>query len=253
MQLLEKIYNSRLTLKGLLSNEWDTSVINDISLKELEIMYNEQNDKSVTNSGCNVSLSNLKIPSHKLHIIYYNFPQLHLTGPKINKTCCDKLTAMYKQDGIEVDDEDTMFEKEDSLLIIINEPVTVNIQTNIETMYHKGLEELSSGINPILEKEMKENDFKMSKYYFRNVHIFFIDTLYRNLLSHELVPIHIPVRDKKEIQQILDDTNSLIHQLPIILRTDPIAKFIRLCPGNICKIIRNSEKSGESIYYRVCK
>jgi len=32
-----------------------------------------------------------------------------------------------------------------------------------------------------------------------------------------------------------------------------MAKLIRLCPGNICKIIRKSEKSGESIYYRVCK
>ena len=28
-----------------------------------------------------------------------------------------------------------------------------NIQTNIETMYHKGSRRLSSGINPILEKE----------------------------------------------------------------------------------------------------
>ena len=91
-------------------------------------MYNEQNDKSVMNKGCNVSLSNLKIPSHKLHIIYYNFPLTSFSRPKINKTCCDKLTAMYKQDGIEADDEDTMFEKEDSLLIIINEPVSENIK-----------------------------------------------------------------------------------------------------------------------------
>ena len=60
---------------------------------------------------------------------------------------------MYKQDGIEVDNEDDMFEKEDSLLIIINEPVSENIQSNIETMYHKGLENLSSGINPILKKK----------------------------------------------------------------------------------------------------
>ena len=251
MHLLEKVYNSRKTLKDILSNEWDTSIINDVSLKELEIMYNEQNDKSVMNSGCNITLSNLKIPSHKLHIIYYNFPQLHLTGPKINKTCCDKLTALYKQDGI--DNEDAMFEKEDSLLIIINEPVSENIQTNIETMYHKGLDELNGGLNPVLETEMKENNFEMNRYYFRNVHIFFIDTLYRNLLNHSLVPIHIPIRDKDEIKKILQETNSMIHQLPIILRTDPMAKLIRLCPGNICKIIRNSEKSGESIYYRVCK
>ncbi len=251
MHLLEKVYNSRKTLKDILSNEWDTSIINEVSLKELEIMYNEQNDKSVMNSGCNITLSNLKIPSHKLHIIYYNFPQLHLTGPKINKTCCDKLNALYKQDGI--DNEDAMFEKEDSLLIIINEPVSENIQKNIETMYHKGLDELNGGLNPVLETEMKENNFEMNRYYFRNVHIFFIDTLYRNLLNHSLVPIHIPIRDKDEIKKILQGTNSMIHQLPIILRTDPMAKLIRLCPGNICKIIRNSEKSGESIYYRVCK
>jgi DNA-directed RNA polymerase subunit H (RpoH/RPB5) len=253
MHLLEKVYNSRITLREVLSNEWDTSVINDVSLKELEVMYNQHNDKSVMNSGCNMSLTNLKIPSHKLHVIYYNFPQLHLTGTKINKTCCDKLTAMYKQDGIETDDEELMFEKEDSLLIIINEPVSENIQTNIEIMYNKGLEELSGGLDPVLEKEMKDNNFEMSKHYFRNVHIFFIDVLYRNLLRHELVPVHIPIRDKGEINQILQDTNSMIHQLPIILRTDPMAKLIRLCPGNICKIIRNSEKSGESIYYRVCK
>jgi DNA-directed RNA polymerase subunit H (RpoH/RPB5) len=253
MYLLEKVYNSRITLKETLSEEWSTDVINDVSMKELEIMYNNQNDKSIMGSGCNFTLTNLKIPSHKLHVIYYNFPQLHLTGPKINKTCCDKLTAMYKQDGIETDDEENMFEKEDSILVIINEPISENIETNIENMYHKGLDELRSGINPVLEKEMKENKFEMSKYYFRNVHIFFIDTLYRNIMSHDLVPTHLPIRDKDEINKILNDTNSLIHQLPVILRTDPIAKIIRLYPGNICKIIRKSEKSGESIYYRVCK
>ena len=58
---------------------------------------------------------------------------------------------MYKQEGIENDDEDNLFDKEDSLLVIINEPVVgENIQTNIETMYHKGLDELSGGLNPVL-------------------------------------------------------------------------------------------------------
>ena len=83
------------------------------------------------------------------------------------------------------------------ILVIINEPVSKNIQTNIETMYHKGLDELSSGINPVLENRNKDNNFEMTKYYFRNVHIFFIDTLYRNLLEHDLVPIHIPIRERR--------------------------------------------------------
>jgi DNA-directed RNA polymerase subunit H (RpoH/RPB5) len=251
MHLLEKVYNSRTTLKEILSNEWDTSTINDVSMKELEIMYNQNHDKALLQSGCNITLSNLKIPSHKLHIIYYNFPQLHLTGPKINKTCCDKLSAVYKQDGI--DNEDCLFEKEDSLFVIINEPVSENIQNNIENMYHKGMNELSNGLNPQIQKEMEQSGFHMNNYYFRNIHILYIDTLCRNLLNHQLVPKHIPIRDPDEIKDILIKTNSLITQLPSILRTDPISKLIRLCPGNICKIIRNSDKAGESIYYRLCK
>jgi hypothetical protein len=47
MHLLEKVYQSRLTLKDVLMSEWDTSVINDVSMKELEIMYNNQNDKTI--------------------------------------------------------------------------------------------------------------------------------------------------------------------------------------------------------------
>ena len=63
-------------------------------------------------------MDNKALPSHKLHVIYYNFPELHRTGTKINKSCCDKLTALYRNDGI--DGDYTPFEPEDSLLIIIN-------------------------------------------------------------------------------------------------------------------------------------
>ena len=43
MHLLEKIYNSRNTLRKILDNEWNTEEINDFSLKELEIMYKTEN------------------------------------------------------------------------------------------------------------------------------------------------------------------------------------------------------------------
>ena len=127
MHLLEKVHKSRATLKELLSNEWETDIINDVSLEELESIYNTQNDNSYINSGCNITLTNTHIPSHKLHIIYYNFPELHRDGTKINKTCCDKLTLLYKKEGFESDD--TIFEPEDSLLVIINEPVSESIHT----------------------------------------------------------------------------------------------------------------------------
>ena len=79
--------------------------------------------------------------------------------------------------------------------------------------------------------------------YFSNVHIFNIDELTFNKLEHRLVPCE-PIRKQDEIDKILQLTNSTEHQLPIILRTDNIAKLIRLCPGNICKI---SETCGYSV------
>ena len=60
MHLLEKVYNSRIQLKKLLSNEWSTDIIQDVSLKELEKMYETNNDNSYVKSGCNITLSNLK-------------------------------------------------------------------------------------------------------------------------------------------------------------------------------------------------
>jgi len=251
MHLLEKVYNSRIQLKKLLSNEWSTDIIQDVSLKELEKMYETNNDNSYVKSGCNITLSNLKIPSHKLHIIYYNFPELHRSGTKINKTCCDKLISYYKKEGFE---EEYLFEKEDSLLIIINEPVSESLEKNIENMFMKGQDELIRyDLSPSIKKEMKQNKFEMDNIYFRNVHIFHLDSLIVNLLEHRLVPKHEVIRDKDDIEIVFKNTNSNSQLLPVILRTDPMAKLLRICPGNLCKITRYSETCGESIYYRICK
>jgi len=251
MHLLEKVYNSRLQLKKLLSNEWSVEPIHDVSLKELGIMYEADNEDIYLDNGCNFTLTNLKIPSHKLHVIYYNFPELHRSGTKVNKTCCDKLLSYYEKEGFE---GDYLFEKEDSLLIIINLPVSESLEQNIENMYLKGQDELMKyGLTTEIRSQMKSNKFKMDKSYFRNIHIFHVDTLAIDVLSHRLVPKHEVIRDKKEIDTVFKMTNSNPQLLPVILRADPIAKLLRICPGNICKITRTSKTSGNSTYYRICK
>ena len=40
MDIVEKVNNSRYTLKEILSDEWDTSTIADLSRDEIEKMYN---------------------------------------------------------------------------------------------------------------------------------------------------------------------------------------------------------------------
>ncbi len=252
MHLLDKVYNSRNTLREILADEWNIEPIIDVSTKELEIMYTTKNDNHILDSGCNFTLTHKSLPSHKLHVIYYNFPELHRKGTKINKTCADKLISLYNKDGF--DNEDAIFEKEDSLLIIINEKISDSIKTSIENMYLKGQKELlMTEISEDIKKEIKKSKFNADISYFRNVHIFHIDTLVNNLLDHKLVPKHEVIRDRNKIQEIFNRTNSNSQLLPIILRSDPIAKLLRLSIGDICKITRMSQSCGENIYYRICK
>ena len=77
--------------------------------------------------------------------------------------------------------------------------------------------------------------------------------LTNNLLKHRLVPEHIPIRKNNEIQDILKKCNCTLDQLPIILKKDPIAKFIQLVENDICEIKRKSIKTNNYSFYRVCK
>ena len=87
----------------------------------------------------------------------------------------------------------------------------------------------------------------------KNIHIFHLDALAIDLQHHSLVPKHEVIRDKASIDRVLDDCNAKLSQLPVILRTDPQAKLLRIAPGDICKIIRVTTTGGEVPYYRACK
>ena len=78
-----------------------------------------------------------------------------------------------------------------------------------------------------------------------HIELFNIDELRFNLTKHKLVPIHIRLSDdeKKEFLQKIGEN------IPIILKTDPIAKIYDYRPTDIVKIIR----PGNEISYRICK
>lgn len=83
--------------------------------------------------------------------------------------------------------------------------------------------------------------------------IFRIKELQFNITKHILVPKHEVVRDEEVIKSILDSYSlKTKYQLPTILKTDPMSRYLGLKSGDIVKITRNSPSSGEYIVYRCC-
>lgn len=84
------------------------------------------------------------------------------------------------------------------------------------------------------------------------IQIFSIDNLLRNITKHELVPKMriVSVEEKKQIKEKYEVEN--MNNMPIILKSDPVAKFYGVRTGDLCEIIRTSETSGKYISYRYC-
>lgn len=251
MNIIQKVNRSRYTLKEILGEEWDVVSIPDFSDQEIEKIYNVSSAKSTTLSSfgiaaaCNFTLKHKFVPSHKLHIIYYNFPEIGRNSSKVTKSSCDKIMNLYKSELVDF---------EDSLIVIIND----NISESLEKSYHElnvNLQGEFEGkdLNEEIVKEMKDNDYFLEKKHFRNVHILNIDSLTNNLLKHRLVPEHKVIRKRVEIEEILQKSNCKTNQLPIILKNDIISKLKRLAPGDICEIERENDKLGTTLFYRICK
>jgi DNA-directed RNA polymerase subunit H (RpoH/RPB5) len=257
MKITEKINRSRYTLKEILSNEWDISVISDYSLQEIDKIYQEVDisDSYIKSYGngfiCNIRLQHKIIENHYLHIVYFNFPELSpdASSVKVTKKNLEKIKKLY---------ENNYFNINDSVIVVINEPVSESSQIGIDNLNIELQNELNiSGLDEETLQELESKNIVLNKEYnlkhFRNVHILDIDSLTNNLLKHKLVPKHKVIRNKEVISEILNNCNATINQLPIILKNDIIARLIRMVPGDLCEIKRINDKCGENNFYRVCK
>ena len=83
------------------------------------------------------------------------------------------------------------------------------------------------------------------------IEVFTESDLVVNITEHELVPKHILLSeaDKKLLLEKyrIKDPN----QLPKILLSDPVARYLGLKRGDVVKIIRKSETAGKYITYRI--
>ena len=81
---------------------------------------------------------------------------------------------------------------------------------------------------------------------------FTIKELLFNISRHDLVPKHEVIKDD-EVKKMMDEYQiKQKSQLPIILRTDPMAKYLDVKSGDVVKVTRVSPSAGETIVYRYC-
>ena len=160
---IKKINKSRINLKSYLSEEWKTEDIKDYSDIEIEKLYkSSQHIKDGINfgaaSGCNITLYHKMIQSHRLHIIYYNFPEIGMPAVKINKQCADKINNLYSEEIIS---------PEDSLIIILLNPVPENLEKSINDLYNSGQEDLiKNGLSETIRDENDSLENSYNNYHF---------------------------------------------------------------------------------------
>ena len=253
MKKTEKINRSRYTLKEILSNEWDTSVIPDYTDNEIEKIYHNSDNSFVNTFGfgfnCNIILNHKQISNYRLLVLYVNFKDNDKSSQKINDKLRNKIDNLYEEGYIN---------QCDSIMIVVDEKISESIEKYMHTLNIELQTEINThGLTTEIQEEMVKSNITLgedlSLKHFKNVFCLDINSLTNNLLKHSLIPSHIIIRDKKTINEILEKCNCSANQLPIILKTDIMCKLNRVSQGDILDIKRNSIKSGEYSFYRICK
>lgn len=170
------------------------------------------------------------------------------------------INSMPSKISIELSPLDMSFNKDDGNLIvkyITNAKVRAS---NISSLIYEMVEEkLQSNDTLVLlvndnvsSDSLTEiiNNFQLKQKKF--IQIFNIESLMFNITEHVLVPHH-EIMNQTETANIMSKYNiQNLLQLPLILQSDPVAKFIGAKRGDIVKITKPSETAGEYVNYRLC-
>jgi DNA-directed RNA polymerase I, II, and III subunit RPABC1 len=104
----------------------------------------------------------------------------------------------------------------------------------------------------VVNDSMTNNILKSLKEH-KMLEIHQLKALQINISHHELVPEHYVIRDQEEIKRIIKDfCLKSKHQLPVILKTDAMARYLGLKSGDVVRITRPSPTAGLYDVYRVC-
>jgi DNA-directed RNA polymerase I, II, and III subunit RPABC1 len=102
----------------------------------------------------------------------------------------------------------------------------------------------------IVVEDINSKSVKIISGYSTPCEIFKISELMLCIVEHVLVPNH-KVLTKEEGNIVLNEYCARKRDMPLILTTDPVARFYNMKPDEICRITRPSILTVEAPFYRI--
>lgn len=158
-----------------------------------------------------------------------NTSVIYALTKKLRKTIIDELKENIKDSNTNIQDFISKYGSKNNIILIFNNE---SISTAVKALLNK------------YDKLFQKNGGQLQYFTLRQ--------LMFNPTKHEYVPIHTKLAEE-EVKEFMKEymTRTKIH-MHVILQSDPIAKWIGLKHGDIVRINRYNENSGESFSYRSC-
>jgi DNA-directed RNA polymerase subunit H (RpoH/RPB5) len=202
----------------------------DIINKNIEEMLIDRGDDVSSFKEILLSLSKEDFESDKLviNVQTLNTTILYALSKNLRKNIINELKEKLK-DGDNIKDFTNKYGGKNNIILVFNNE---SISTAVKSQLNK------------YDKIFQKNGGHLQ--YFSSQQLMF------NPTKHEYVPKHTKLTEE-EVKEFMKEylTRSKMH-MHVILQNDPIAKWIGLKHGDIVKIDRYNENSGESFSYRSC-
>jgi len=202
----------------------------DIINKNIEEMLVNRGDDVSSFKEILLSLTKEDFESDKLviNVQTLNTTILYALSKNLRKNIINELKEKLK-DGDNIKDFTNKYGGKNNIILVFNNE---SISTAVKSQLNK------------YDKIFQKNGGHLQ--YFSSQQLMF------NPTKHEYVPKHTKLTDE-EVKEFMKEylARSKMH-MHVILQNDPIAKWIGLKHGDIVRIDRYNENSGESFSYRSC-
>ena len=158
-----------------------------------------------------------------------NTSVIYALTKKLRKMIIDELKEKIKDSNNNINDFTSKYGSKINVILIFNNE---SISTTVKSLLNK------------YDKFFQKNGGQLQ--------YFTLQQLMFNPTKHEYVPTHTKLTEeeaKEFMKEYMTRTKMHMH---VILQSDPIAKWIGLKHGDIVRIDRYNENSGESFSYRSC-